>query len=69
MPPRRAAPGRRLTPPSIPIFVLSLILAALAVASFYVNIPFIGRTVDGHRFAVLAGAYVVLALGVLFAGI
>ena len=66
---RRAAAARRLTPPSIPIFVLSLILAVMAVASFYTHIPLIGRYVDAHRFAFLAAAYVVLALGVLFTGL
>ncbi len=69
MAPRRAAAARRLTPPSIPVFVLSLILAALAVASFYTHIPFAGHFVDNHRFAILAAAYVVLAIGVLFAGL
>ena len=66
---RRAAVARRLTPPSVPIFVLSVILAIVAVASFYTRLPAIGPFVDAHRFAVMAAAYVVLAIGVVFAGI
>lgn len=69
MAPRRAAVARRLTPPSVPIFAVSLIVALIAVASFYTRIPVIGPFVDAHRFAVLAAAYVVLVLGVLFRGI
>jgi hypothetical protein len=62
MPFRRAAFA--LTPPSLAIFAISLILALLALLVRYagVSVPVIK---SGHIFDVLAIAYVLLALGVL----
>jgi hypothetical protein len=61
MPFRRA--GFVLTPPSIPIFLISLVLAVLAFLVRYagVSIPII----TPHLFNVLAIAYVLLVVGVL----
>ena len=56
----------RLTPPSFPVFIISLILAVLALASFYVHVPVIGHYVVSHRFAVMTAAYVILLIGVVF---
>ena len=57
-----------LTPPSFVIFVISVILALVAVLMHYghVSIPIVGAS---HVFDVLAAAYVVLLIGVLFKGI
>ena len=59
----------RLTPPRIVTFVVSLVLAILAVASSRVHIPTVGPLIAGHRMEVLIGAYVLLALGVVLRGI
>ena len=57
-----------LTPPTIPIFIISLLLAAVALLAHYAGIrmPIItpARVVD-----VLAVAYLVLLAGVLFRGL
>jgi hypothetical protein len=66
MPFRRG--GFALTPPSVLIFGISLVLAVLALMVHYahVSIPIINAS---HVFDVLAVAYVVLMVGVLFRGI
>jgi hypothetical protein len=55
----------RLTPPSNIVFLISLILAVLAVVSYFFHIPSIGREVEGHRFWIMTAAYALLAAGVL----
>ncbi|HEY8268851.1 MAG TPA: hypothetical protein VIG34_09350 [Xanthobacteraceae bacterium] len=62
MPYRRG--GFALTPPSLIIFVISLVLAVLAFLIYYggVAVPIINRA---RVFDVLTIAYVVLLLGVL----
>jgi hypothetical protein len=54
-----------LSPPTTAVFIISLILAALAVIGKFVAIPFITE----HGFWVAVVAYVVLAVGNLFRGI
>jgi hypothetical protein len=63
MPYRRG--GFALTPPSLMIFVISLVLAAIALLIRYahVSVPIISSS---RVFDVLAIAYVVLMIGVLF---
>jgi hypothetical protein len=63
MPYRRG--GFALTPPSLMIFVISLVLALIALLIRYahVSIPIISSS---RVFDVLAIAYVVLVIGVLF---
>ncbi|MGO9134972.1 MAG: hypothetical protein ACLP8A_13135 [Methylovirgula sp.] len=56
---------RRLTPPSNVVFVISLILAVLAVVSVFFHIPSIGSYVAGHRFWIMTAAYALLAAGVI----
>ena len=53
-----------LTPPSIPVFVISLVLAAAALLVRYagVNIPVVNAA---RVFDILAIAYVVILAGVL----
>jgi hypothetical protein len=63
MPYRRA--GFALTPPSLAIFLISLVLALIALLIRYahVSVPIISSS---RVFDVLAIAYVVLVVGVLF---
>ncbi|UPK04985.1 hypothetical protein [Bradyrhizobium sp. 170] len=63
MPYRRA--GFALTPPSLVIFLISLVLAAIALLVRYahVSVPIVSSS---RVFDVLAIAYVVLLIGVLF---
>jgi hypothetical protein len=63
MPYRRG--GFALTPPSLAIFLISLLLAAIALLVRYahVSVPIISSS---RVFDVLAIAYVVLMIGVLF---
>ena len=60
--------GFALTPPSLVIFLISLVLAAIALLVHYahVSIPIISSS---RVFDVLAIAYVVLTAGVLFRGV
>jgi hypothetical protein len=57
-----------LTPPSFVVFIISVILALVAVLVHYghVAIPIVGAA---HVFDVLAAAYVVMLIGVLFRGV
>ena len=66
MPFRRG--GFALTPPSVLIFVISLVLAVLALLVHYghMSVPIIGAS---HVFDVLTIAYVVLTIGVLLKGV
>jgi hypothetical protein len=54
-----------LTPPSTAVFLISAILAVLAIIGKFVAIPFISE----HGFWVVVVAYVVLAVGNLFRGV
>ena len=54
-----------LTPPTTAVFVISLILAALAVIGKFVVIP----VFTDHGFWVAIIAYVILAIGNLFRGV
>jgi hypothetical protein len=54
-----------LSPPSQAVFIVSLILAALAVIGKFAAIPF----VTDNGFWVAVAAYVILAIGNLFRGI
>ncbi|WP_051335295.1 hypothetical protein [Methylocapsa acidiphila] len=59
----------KLTPPGFPIFLLSVILAGVAIATLYTRVPVVGHYVSAHRFWVLASAYAALLAGVLFEGL
>jgi len=60
--------GFALTPPSVLIFGISLVLAVLAFLVHYahVSVPIINAS---RGFDVLAIAYVILMVGVLFRGV
>lgn len=58
----------RLSAPTLPIFLISVVLACLVIAIKYFGvggIPYI----SGHLFETLLGAYVVLLVGNLFRGL
>jgi len=56
-----------LTAPTVPLFVIALLLAILALAAHYagVGIPWI----SGHVVETLTAAFALLTAGVLFRGI
>lgn len=57
-----------LTPPSFPVFLISVVMAALVIAAKYfgVHIPVISPIVTKSMFEVLLVAYVLLLIGVVF---
>ena len=57
-----------LTPPSLPIFFISVIMVALVVAAKYfgTNIPVLSPIVNKSMFEVLLVAYALLFAGVVF---
>ena len=61
-------PMRRfyLTPPSLPIFLVSIVLAILAVLAVYGHMSIFNAS---YAFLVLLVAYIVLLFGVLFRGV
>jgi hypothetical protein len=54
-----------LSPPTTAVFIISLILAVLAVISAFVVIP----VISAHAFWVAIIAYIVLAVGNVFRGV
>jgi hypothetical protein len=59
----------RLSPPGLPVLLLSLALAGVAAATLYMRVPVVGHYVSAHRFWVMAAAYAVLLAGVIFRGL
>ena len=55
-----------LTPPSVPLFVASIILAILAVLAVYGKMSIFNAS---YAFLVLLIAYLVLLVGVMFRGV
>lgn len=55
----------RLTAPTTIMFILSVVLAVLALFSLLMFIPF----VSPHRFAFMTGAWAVLMIGAMFRGL
>ena len=61
----------RLTPPTIPVFLVAVILALLSVAGLYTHI----RAVQGfiaaghHRYWMMVVAFAILTAGVVFSGL
>jgi hypothetical protein len=55
----------QLSPPTTVVFVISIILAALAIIGHFVAIPFITQ----YGFWVAIIAYIILAVGNLFRGV
>lgn len=59
----------KLSAPKFLIWLLALILAALAIVSKYVAIPYVGSFVQQYDFWVMTAAYGLLLLGTLFKGL
>ena len=55
-----------LTPPSLPVFVVSIVLAILAVLAVYGHMSIFNAS---YAFLVLLVAYIVLLAGVLLRGV
>ena len=59
----------KLSAPKFIVWLLALILAALAIVSKYVAIPYVGDFVKRYDFWVMTAAYGLLLLGTLFKGL
>ncbi len=61
----------RLTPPTIPVFLLAVVLALLSVVSLYAHIPTVQPYIAAshHRYWLMVAAFVILAVGVVFPGL
>lgn len=61
----------RLTPPTIPVFLIAVILAVLAVGSMYTHVPGIQAYIAAghHRFWMMTAAFVIMTIGVVFPGL
>lgn len=59
----------KLSAPKWLVWLLALILAALAIVSKYVGIPYIGDFVKMYDFWFMTAAYGLLLLGTLFKGL
>jgi len=57
-----------LSAPKIVVWLLALVLAALAIVSKYVAIPYVGDFVRQYDFWFMTAAYGLLFLGTLFKG-
>lgn len=66
MPYTRSIKRFYLTPPSVPVFLVSVVLALLAVFAIYGQISIFKAS---SAFLVLLFAYIVLAIGNLFRGV
>ncbi len=59
----------KLSAPKWLVWLLALILAALAIVSKYTAIPYIGNFVKTYDFWFMTAAYGLLFLGTLFKGL
>ena len=59
----------KLSAPKFIIWLLALILAALAIASNYISIPVVGSFVKQNDFWVMTAAYGLMFLGTIFKGL
>ena len=59
----------KLSAPKFIVWLLALILAALAIVSKYFSIPVVGSFVKQYDFWVMTAAYGLLFLGTLFKGL
>jgi hypothetical protein len=62
---KREGRAMNLSPPTTAVFIISAILAVLAIIGTFVALPFISP----HAFWVAIIAYVILAVGNLFRGV
>ncbi len=59
----------RLTPPTFPVFLLAVILAAVTVVDIYTHVPVVHSVIATHRFGAMVAAFAILAAGVVFPGL
>ena len=59
----------RLTPPTLLVFLVAVLLAGLSVGSHYAHIPYIGRYVVAHQYWILVAAFATLTAGVILPGL
>ncbi len=59
----------RLSAPKVLVWIIALILAALAIVCQFVTIPVIGGFVSSYKFWFMTAAYGLLFLGTLFKGL
>ena len=59
----------KLSAPKFVVWLLALVLAALAIVSKYTAIPYVGSFVKQYDFWVMTAAYGLLFLGTLFKGL
>jgi len=59
----------RLTPPTIPVFLVAVVLALLAVGDLYTHVPHIHGFLAAHRFWVMVTAFVIMTAGVVLPGL
>lgn len=59
----------RLTAPRIPTFLVSVVIAVLAIGDKYYPVPTIHGFLAAHRFTLVVVAYVILAIGVVLTGL
>ena len=59
----------KLSAPKFIIWLLALVLAALAIVSKYVAIPYVGDFVKQYDFWVMTAAYGLLLVGTMFKGL
>ena len=59
----------RLTPPTIPVFLVAVLLAAMTVVDIYTHVPIVHHVLATHRFGAMVAAFVILAAGVVLPGL
>ena len=59
----------RLTPPTILVFLVAVLLAALSIGSHYAHVPYVGRYVAAHQYWILVAAFTTMTAGVIFPGL
>lgn len=59
----------RLTPPTLPVFLIAILLGGLSIASRFTKIPMVGSFVASHHYWMLAAGFGVLVAGVVLKGL
>lgn len=59
----------RLTPPTIPVFLVSIVVFLLAIVDLYSHIPHLHGMIAPHRFGMVVAAFAILVAGVVFPGL
>jgi hypothetical protein len=59
----------RLTPPTIPVFLIAVVIAVVALGDLYYHLPQAHHFIAAHRFAMMVAAFAILTAGVVFPGL